>query len=90
LETSGEDRPRAVAEIVMIILGKVRWSTNQVVPKLLEPSRTDLVQVYRSQADSALGCAEKAASQDIKELYLRLAECWGALAQFETLALSMR
>jgi hypothetical protein len=49
-----------------------------------------LVQVYRSQADSALGYAEKAASQDLKELYLRLAECWCTLAQFETLALGMK
>jgi len=61
-----------------------------MVPKPPEPSRAELVQIYRSQADSALGCAEKAASQDLKELYLRLAECWCTLAQFETLALSMR
>jgi hypothetical protein len=61
-----------------------------MVPKPAEPSRTDLVQVYRSQANSAIGYADKAASQDIKELYLRLAECWCTLAQFETLALGMR
>jgi hypothetical protein len=61
----------------------------KMVPKPSESSRADLVQVYRSQADSALGHAENAASRDLKELYLRLAECWCTLAQFETLALGM-
>ena len=61
-----------------------------MAPRSLEPPRGELVQVYRSQADAALGHAENAANKEIKELYLRLAECWCTLAQFETLALSMR
>ena len=54
------------------------------------PSRTDLILEYRSQADSALGHAENAASRELKELYLRVAECWCTLAQFETMALGAR
>ena len=58
-----------------------------MAPDPQEPTRADLVRVYHSQADSALGHAEKAPSRELKELYLRVAECWCTLAQFETLAL---
>jgi hypothetical protein len=60
-----------------------------MIPKPLEPPQAELVQVYRSQADSALGRADKAPSRELRELYLKLAECWDTLAQFETLALGM-
>ena len=61
-----------------------------MVSKPSELPRSELVHVYRSQADSALGHAERASSQELKELYLKLAECWGTLAQFEMLALGMK
>ena len=74
---------------MMTILGKLGGAATKMVPKPPEPSRTELVQVYRSQADSALGHAEKAPSRELRELYLTLAECWSTLAKFETLALGM-
>ena len=59
-------------------------------PLASEPLQADLAQIYRSQASSALGYAEKASNRELKELYLRVAECWCSLAQFETLALGIR
>ena len=65
-------------------------STGDMTPNSSELASTDLANVYRSQANSALGHAETAATGELKELYLRLAECWCSLAQFETLSLGAK
>lgn len=55
--------------------------------QISEPRQAELIEIYRSQATAALGHAEQASKHEYKELYLRVAECWCMLAQFETQAL---
>jgi len=70
----------------MTILVKDSRSVRHMASENPRPSQGDLISVYRSQADTALGHAENAPSRELKELYLRVAECWCTLVQFETLA----